>query len=236
MIPYCGSAPDPAGWLAQWNFDPLLLCAMAVTVLLWRRRPRERQSDLAASASLALTLLLFVSPLCALGSALFTARVVHHVLLAAVLAPLLAVALRPHARIRGSLTANVAVQTLVFWAWHAPSPYSAAMSNDALFWLMQLTITASALGFWSAVLRAEAPAAAAGLLATMVQMGVLGALITFAPRALYPPHLETTAAWGLSPLEDQQIAGLFMWAPAAAIYLMAALAILYRSIEGKPAR
>ena len=236
-LPYCGAAPDPAGWLTQWNFDPLLLAALGVTALLWQRQPRDRTADLAASASFALMLLLFVSPLCALGSALFTARVVHHILLATLLAPLLVLALGLRRRpLPGSLAHHVAIQALVFWAWHAPPLYAAAMSNDFIFWLMQLTITGSAVGFWGAVLRAEAPAAVGGLLATMVQMGLLGALITFAGRPLYAPHWETTAAWGLSPLADQQIAGLVMWAPAAAIYLLAALAILYRSIEGQPAR
>ena len=35
-------------------------------------------------------------------------------------------------------------------------------------------------------------------------------------------------AWDLTPLEDQQLAGLIMWAPAAAIYLVAALLIAGR--------
>jgi putative membrane protein len=57
----------------------------------------------------------------------------------------------------------------------------------------------------------------------MLQMGLLGALIALAPTALYAPHLATTAAWGLSPLEDQQLAGLIMWIPAGGIYLAAAV-------------
>ncbi|MDQ8028281.1 MAG: cytochrome c oxidase assembly protein [Brevundimonas sp.] len=61
-------------------------------------------------------------------------------------------------------------------------------------------------------------------------MGLLGALLTFADDALYAPHLLTTLAWGLTPLEDQQTAGLIMWAPAAALYLAAALIILGRWI------
>ena len=85
-------------------------------------------------------------------------------------------------------------------------------------------------------MRASPLAAIAALLATMVQMGVLGALITFAPSALYAPHWSTTAAWGLAPLEDQQLAGLVMWAPAAAAYLLAALAVGWRAIGRQPAR
>jgi putative membrane protein len=66
----------------------------------------------------------------------------------------------------------------------------------------------------------------AALLATTVLMGLLGALLTFAPVALYAPHTLTTAAWGLTPLEDQQTAGLIMWIPAAGVYLASALSIL----------
>ena len=54
-------------------------------------------------------------------------------------------------------------------------------------------------------------------------MAVAIALITFAPAPLYGPHMLTTAAWAMTPLEDQQAAGLIMWAPAAALYLVAAL-------------
>jgi hypothetical protein len=70
----------------------------------------------------------------------------------------------------------------------------------------------------------------------MVQMGLLGALITFAANPLYAPHFATTLPWGLDPLEDQQLAGLIMWAPAAAIYLAAALFIAGRWLAREAAR
>ena len=38
--------------------------------------------------------------------------------------------------------------------------------------------------------------------------GLLGALLTFTDQPVYAPHFLTTASWGLSPLEDQQAAGL----------------------------
>jgi putative membrane protein len=67
----------------------------------------------------------------------------------------------------------------------------------------------------------------------MVAMGALGALLTFSRSALYAPHWLTTQAWGLSPIEDQQIAGIVMWAPASLVYLLAALTILYRSFDSR---
>jgi putative membrane protein len=59
------------------------------------------------------------------------------------------------------------------------------------------------------------------LFALTMEGGALGALMTFSPSPWYASHLATTAAWGLSPLEDQQIAGLVMWVPGTLTYLAA---------------
>ncbi|WP_395944476.1 cytochrome c oxidase assembly protein [Brevundimonas sp.] len=232
--PYCGPAPDAGDW--RWNLDPVLLAllVLATGLIVWRLQGRRRAFGLAAMAVLALG---FVSPLCALSSALFAARTVHHVLLVAVAAPLLA-AILPERR-AGSLLLATAVQAAVFWAWHAPGAYAAALSNDGLYWIMQSSLVASAVWFWAAARAASAPTAVVALLAAMLAMGLLGAVLTFAGQAVYAPHAYTTLAWGLTPLEDQQAAGLIMWAPAAALYLVAALWRLGRmlgpDVEARPA-
>ncbi|WP_239807093.1 cytochrome c oxidase assembly protein [Croceicoccus hydrothermalis] len=233
--PYCGAAPDPTGLLHAWNADPVLLCVLGAGLMVgWRRAPAQRGTHVAAVLAM---LVLFISPLCALASALFTMRAIHHVALALVLAPLLARSfdLGRHAA-RLSLSVMTGVQALVFWFWHAPPVYAAALSNDAVFWIMQVTLIGTAALWWAAMRRAPAPAAIATTLATMVQMGALGALLTFAGRAFYAPHYFTTQAWGWTPLEDQQIAGLIMWAPASAAYLLIALSMLYRALPPAYAR
>ena len=229
--PYCGTAPGPAELLGRWNLDPLLLAALAAAALAWhlsagRTQPERRKWF---AGALALAVLLFISPFCALTSALFSARVVHHVLLTAAGALMLVLSLpRSHTRVPGALAFWTAVQALIFWAWHSPDLYALALSNDAIYWLMQTSLLGSAFGFWAALRSSSEPAAVASLLATMVQMGLLGALITFAGSPLYAPHFASTLQWGLEPLEDQQLAGLIMWAPAAAVYLAAALVIAGR--------
>lgn len=228
-LPYCGAAPVPADLFARWNLDPMLLVAIAVAALaLWRAGETSAQRRLTIAA-LGLALFLFVSPFCALSSALFSARVTHHVLLAAVLAPLLVYAL-PEGRTRwpGSLSFWTGVQAVTFWLWHAPSLYAEALSHDSFYWLMQLSLTVTAMGFWAALRRASALTSVAALLVSTVQMGLLGALITFAGAPLYAPHFFTTEPWGFSALEDQQMAGLIMWAPSAGLYLTAALVIAQR--------
>lgn len=235
-LPYCGGAPAPADLLGRWNADPLLLAALLALGWAYRSQVGSiapgRQRRFAVA--LALMALLFVSPLCALSSALFSSRVVHHVLLTAAVAPLLVASLPRGPHLRGGLLPWTVVQAVVFWAWHAPPVYAWALSSDAAYWLMQLTLLGTSVGFWAAVRRAEAPIAAIALFATMVQMGVLGALITLATRPLYAPHLFGPTLWGLTPLEDQQIAGLIMWAPAAGLYFAAALLLVGRWLAREP--
>ncbi|KSB91758.1 hypothetical protein AS593_06970 [Caulobacter vibrioides] len=226
--PYCGAGPSPAEIWSRWNLDPLLLGALTLMAAwLWGAAPTRRGLALAAVAVL---LVSFVSPLCALSSALFSARTAHHVLLTSLAAPLMVWAL-PRPRASRSLAAATLAFAGAFWLWHVPALYEAALSNHGVYWLMQASMLASAMVFWRAVRAAPAPAAVAALVATTVQMGLLGALLTFMPRALYAPHALTTTSWGLSPLDDQQLAGLVMWIPAASVYLAAALALLGRRLR-----
>ncbi|MGK2911539.1 MAG: cytochrome c oxidase assembly protein [Sphingobium sp.] len=230
--PYCGEAPGPAHWLAHWNWDPALLAVLAASLLVGsivsRRTLRSQVGFVAAMV------LLFVTPLCALGSALFLTRSVHHLALALVLAPLVVATIGPKVFSRVPLGAATLVQAAVFWAWHVPVLYELAMSSNLLFWVMQVSITASSAAWWAALHKAGALEAGASLLAQMVQMGTLGALLVFAGRAIYAPHWLTTAAWGLTPLEDQQMAGLVMWVVGGGIYLLLASARLWRALGPDP--
>lgn len=241
-VPYCGEAPGPDIWLSQWNLDPvlgavLLLCLLA----LWRAPsgagPAPAQRRLALRGAWALTVVLYVSPLCALSSTFFTVRVVHHLALVLVMAPLLVFGLEPWLRRWPMpLWTCTALSTVVFWLWHAPAPYAAALSSDAVYALMQLTLLASAVAFWAAVRRAGPPLAIAAVLVSTVLMGLLGALITFAARPLYPPHFASALSWGVAPLEDQQLAGILMWAPGSIAYLAAAVWIGWRWMSAERAR
>ncbi len=229
-LPYCGPGAVPADLWSRWNLDPILIAGMvaltAALMMATKADPRGRWLGLAAVTILVVG---FVSPLCALSSALFTARTVHHVLLVACAAPMMAWALPPFRRGRAAARLlGVFGFAVLFWAWHAPALYGWALSNEAVYWAMQVSLLATATVFWMSVRVSSGPAAVVALLITMVQTGLLGALLVFMPQAIYAPHLLTTAAWGLSPLDDQQLAGLIMWAPAAGVYLGAALVILGR--------
>jgi len=62
--------------------------------------------------------------------------------------------------------------------------------------------------------------------------------IAVARQPLYPLQTRTALEWGLTPLEDQQLAGLIMWVPAGLVYAAAALALagVWIARSGAPAR
>lgn len=122
----------------------------------------------------------------------------------------------------------------VMWAWHLPALYDATFHSTPLYWTMHTTMLLAAIWLWSAVLQSGNQAmllSMAIVFATMLQMSLLGALLTFAATPLYFVHASTTLPWHLSPLQDQQLGGLFIWvvggvltmvwaAASAAKYLM----------------
>jgi putative membrane protein len=218
-VAYCGPAAVPADLLSRWNLDPPLVVALAVLglVLVMGRSANAR----AGSAALALMVFIFVSPLCALSAALFSARVLHHVLLVSVIAPLLALAFPAQKLPLPPLFGLVGLHAMTLWGWHMPTVYEWGVASVPTYWLMQATLLGSAWALWRTVLSptTEAGSALIALVTTVAQMGLLAALIVFAPRTLYDIHLASTIAWGISPLRDQQLAGLLMWVPAALPYL-----------------
>jgi len=74
------------------------------------------------------------------------------------------------------------------------------------------------------------------LFATALQTGALGALLTFAPGLWYPAYATTAPAWGLSPLEDQQLGGIIMWIPGSIPYLIAGLVLFARWLKESETR
>lgn len=125
------------------------------------------------------------------------------------------------------------------WLWHAPRLYDAALAETPVHWLQHLSFFCTALIFWWALLfgrgRQDYGTAIFYLFATTLHSGFLGILLSFAREPLYRSQGAGAASWGLSALEDQQLAGLIMWVPAGMIYVAAALALAAAWIGGSNA-
>lgn len=222
-LPYCGAPATPVDLWQRWNLDPWLIATFAAIGLAYGWRARRRSDARAAhrhrcfAAGWAVALLALISPLCAWSVALFSVRVGQHMLLVLLAAPLLAQGL-PALRIRP--WAAGAAFFLALWLWHFPPLYAWSLRNDLVYWAMQAGLIASAVALWQAVFARDGEQAAriAVGIASSVHMGLLGALLTFASRPFYAAHRLTTNSWGLSPLADQQLAGLLMWVPGGIVF------------------
>jgi putative membrane protein len=236
-LPYCGLPPSPGELLTRFNWDPILiLClALALGAALFAARQLAPARRASAIAGWLLAAAAFISPLCALSVALFAARVTQHMILIFAAAPLIAWSLPGRVSSRPlSGWGSAAAFFAALWFWHMPRPYDATFESTAVYWCMHLSLFGTAIWLAHELLhhsRAHtSQAVAIGALSSM-QMGFLGAFLTLADRPIYFWHLTTTQAWGLTPLEDQQLGGVIMWVPGIALFLWAAIRSLSRLLS-----
>ena len=194
-----------------------------------------------------------MSPLHWLGERLFTFHMIEHEIIMAISAPLIVLS-RPVGTLLWSLPRRIRIKAgrvmqlaavrkawnwlsagstatllhaIAIWAWHAPALFDAAVTNVVIHRLQHLSFFLTAVLFWWSVFRrSETGAAAWQVFVTMLHTSVLGALMALTPRVLYVAQTATASAWGLTPLEDQQLAGIIMWVPAGTIYAGTALALM----------
>ena len=136
--------------------------------------------------------------------------------------------------------AATVLQAAALWIWHAPAPFGLALAHPGWHVAQHITFLVTALCFWTAVLDRHVldarPMLAAGcLFATTIVGGALGALMAFSWSPWYAVYADLgMTPYGLSPLEDQQLAGLLMWIPGGLIHVGAALAVVARVLRAEP--
>lgn len=128
----------------------------------------------------------------------------------------------------------------VLWLWHIPALYEAAILDEGLHIFEHVTFLLAALFFWatlvhgtygSAVRRPSSAVAPLYVFTTALLSGLLGVLLTFSQRVWYPVYGVVPYGWGVTPLQDQQLAGVIMWFPGGLIYLAATLILLGSALQ-----
>ncbi|NUO37200.1 MAG: cytochrome c oxidase assembly protein [Gemmatimonadaceae bacterium] len=131
------------------------------------------------------------------------------------------------------------LHVVALWIWHVPALYDRAVADGAVHVLEHLAFLGTALLFWWVPFKAHGRRVGGGtaliyLFGAVLQGTILGALLALARLPLYTAHFGTTRAWGLTPLEDQQLAGLLMWVPAGFVYLAALVPLALRVLRQPP--
>lgn len=128
--------------------------------------------------------------------------------------------------------------TAGMWFWHIPTFYDAAARSETIHLLEHMTFTGVGFLYWWHLLRpiptrermtAMGPVAYMGI--TKITVGLLGALLTFAPSAIYSFYDHRVEWWGLSPVADQAMAGALMATEQVLIMGVAFGALFIRGLQ-----
>jgi putative membrane protein len=140
-----------------------------------------------------------------------------------------------HSAIAGALFA------VALWSWHLPSLYQSAVADDRWHVLEHSSFIGGSLLFWMHVIgrkryRLDFGPAILLVFVSGLQSAALSVVLIFAGRALYPIHGRGARAWGLTPLEDQQLAGAIMWTPVGLVFLVTIVVLLARWLKAMDRR
>jgi putative membrane protein len=211
----------------------------ALYLIAWRRGRATQSSHKPGFGRLALfcsgllaILIALVSPIDVLGDQLLVMHMLQHVLLLDI-APILLilglnkVLLRPVTRRlnaierRAGYLAHPAFAVFAYvgfmWAWHIPAMYDAALKNSGIHVFEHVCFAAAGTLYWWHLLspirgrmRLGGLGPVSYMVSTKLLVGGLGILLAFAPSSFYPFYQHHPHYWGLSPSEDQSMAGLLM--------------------------
>ena len=122
--------------------------------------------------------------------------------------------------------------------WHFPQFYEAALNNDLIHHLQHLMFAAFASVYWWIIIdpiprhhRLPELWAIGSIFLSMMIGSVIGAILTLSNTILYPFYEHVTNPWGWSPLLDQQIGGLFMWAGGFVLYFIPAIILVVQFVK-----
>lgn len=189
------------------------------------------------------------SPLAALHHQLLSVHMVQHVLLMAVVPPLLLIgapARRRLVRWRSLRRVRaVVMHPVVCWlapvvaliSWHVPAVFALALHGHGWHDVQAATFLATGLMFWSPVVRPSPSfpwprwSIPLYLFAATLPCDALSAFLVFCGRVVYPAYASGPGALGLSPLRDQELAGCIMWVAVTLIYVVPAMAVTVRLVS-----
>jgi putative membrane protein len=244
-----------AGWTFAPIVLLALAGYATVYTLRWRRAREQGGPRVAGYGRLVLwwcgilaLFLALISPIDRVGEQLATVHMVQHLLIADVAPIFFTVALtkwilRPVTRHVhrieraagpfGHPAFGVVAYVGAMWLWHIPTMYDAALEHSAIHTLEHLSFAAAGLLYWWHLLspiRSRMRLGGMGpiiyMASTKILVGFLGVLLAFAPSVLFSFYDTGGERWGLSPLDDQHVAGLVM-ALEQSIVMGIALAYLF---------
>jgi cytochrome c oxidase assembly factor CtaG len=227
---------DVSPWFTSRRWRPVLFGCGVLVALLALQSPIDRGGD----------------------DFLLSVHMVQHLLLMMVAPPLVLLGIcgvKPPARTRFAGVRRfwwaitrpwpaLVIFNVVMLVWHIPALYDTTLTTQPVHILEHLSFMAVGVVFWwpiidpirdSRTVTVSPLAKIAVLVVSGVPTTVLGLIFALAPNAFYDFYVRAPRLWGLSPVADQQIAGVIMLFASNLIYFVA-IVILFMRILSDPAR
>jgi cytochrome c oxidase assembly factor CtaG len=224
---------DPYAW--SWNPEALLVIPAMTVAYFWalRRTPAPRWRIACWLAAMALLLAVTITPIETISlNFLLSVHLIQNVVLAEWAPLLVALAIPPALAARAPHVPPL--PALALWAvnygvWHLPWIYDAALRHPhSLLHLEHVLYFLTGLALWWPVVHGtlSAGAKAAYVFGAFLLASPIGLMMALVPDPIYDFYVDAPRLWGLSPILDQQIAGVSM-AAAEAVVFFAAFAIFF---------
>ncbi len=125
--------------------------------------------------------------------------------------------------------------------WHDPNAYNAALRSDLVHDLEHLSFFLGGMLFWWHVTGAGPRihkqfgliGRIAFALSAVPPNMLTGVAIAFAAEPIYTYYNNVPRLMGLTVMNDQQLGGVIMWVPGSMMYIIAALVLISRLLQGE---
>jgi len=177
-----------------------------------------------------------VSRLGHLDHHLLTAHMVQHLLLMLVAAPLILFGARSIlTRWQAPLTLCWLAGTVTVITWHVPAIFELALQSHYWHQFEHASFFLAGILFWWPVLQ-PAPyqrwSIPVYLFLATLPCDALSAFLAFCDHVVYGQYVSVhSGLFGLSPLDDQALAGALMWVTVTFAYLIPALVLMARLLS-----
>jgi len=130
----------------------------------------------------------------------------------------------------------VATATLV--GWHFPALFALGLHSARWHEIQHGCFLLSGFVFWlpvievrSAILKPTTWSVPLYLFFATLPCDALSAFLTFCGRVVYPSYLVVPRSFGISALQDQEMAGVLMWVCVTFIYMVPAIMLTVRILS-----
>ena len=172
---------------------------------------------------------------------LVTAHMVMHMLIMLVAAPLILFAVRSSLmRWRPHIAFCWMAGTLTVLFWHVPAVFELALESNFWHEFEYASFLVAGIVFWWPVIQVRPTSGwsvPVYLFLATLPCDALSAFLVFCGHVVYRPYLsEDHGMFGLSPLDDQALAGTLMWVTVTFAYLIPALVLTARLLASERTR